>query len=161
MKRFIASITGFDKTFYIISGIVLIFMVILTLFDVVLRNFGHPITGSLEIIQYSGCIVFSFAVPYATWMKAQIFVDLILEKLKPDNKRIMNIITRSIGVIIFLFISYNCLIYGLDVKTTGECTAYFRIPYYPFAYAIALSFLLQALTILCDLLQTVKGGNNE
>ncbi len=161
MNRFIANVINIDKLFYIISGIVLVFMITLTLFDVVLRNFGHPITGSLEIIQYSGCIVFSFSVPYATWMKAQIFVDLLLEKITPDNKRIMNIITRSIGIIIFLFISYNCFLYGLDVRTTGECTAYFRIPYYPFAYAISFSFLLQALTILCDLIQTIKGGNNE
>ena len=55
MKRFMAGIANIDKSLYVIAGSVLACMVILTLFDVVLRNFGHPITGSMEFIQYGGC----------------------------------------------------------------------------------------------------------
>ncbi len=161
MKRFIAGIINVDRVLYIIAGIVLCCMVVLTLCDVILRNLGSPITGSLEIMQYGGCIVFSFSVPYATWNKAQIFVDLIVEKINSQNKRILNIVTRILGVLLFLYIAYQAIIYGIDVKGTGEATAYFRIPYYPFAYLIALAFLFQGLTIFCDLVQTVKGGNNE
>ncbi|MBN2403883.1 MAG: TRAP transporter small permease [Spirochaetes bacterium] len=158
MKRFLEGIISIDKLLYIIAGAVLCCMVILTLCDVILRNLGSPITGSMEIMQYAGCIVFSFSVPYATWNKAQIFVDLIVEKLKSDNKKILNIITRIIGIALFLFIAYNAIVYGIDVKKTGEATAYFRIPYYPFAYLIALAFIFQGLTIFYDLVQTVKGG---
>jgi TRAP-type transport system small permease protein len=161
MKRLMAGIVNFDKLLYIISGIILCFMVLLTLCDVILRNFGHPITGSNEFMMYGGCIVFSFSVPYATFMKAQIIVDIFTEKLNPENQRIMSIITRIVGIALFLFIAYNCIVYGIDVKKTHEATAYFRIPYYPFAYVIALAFLFQGFTIFCDLVQKIKGGNNE
>ena len=162
MKRFIDGVIKIDKILYFIAGSVLALMIILTLCDVILRNFGHPITGSMEIIQYGGSIVFGFAIPYATFLKAQVAVDMILGKINPRNKKIVNIITRCIGIILFLFISYNFFMYGLDVRRTGEVTASFRIPYSPFVYGISLSFLFQALTIFCDLIQTIiKVAENE
>jgi TRAP-type C4-dicarboxylate transport system permease small subunit len=161
MKRFIAGIANVDRALYAIAGAVLAGMIILTFFDVVLRNFGHPITGSMEIIQYGGCIVFAFSIPYGTLLGSQIIVDIITEKLRPDTKRIVEIITRCIGIIIFLFIAYNFVVYGIDVSKTGERTASFKIPYYPFSFALAFSFLLQSFTIFCDLIKKVKGADNE
>ena len=63
MKRFMAGIVTIDKSLYVIAGIVLAFMIVLTFFDVILRNLGHPITGSMEFIQYGGSIVFGFSIP--------------------------------------------------------------------------------------------------
>ena len=161
MKRFIAGIANIDKSLYVIAGSVLACMIILTLFDVILRNFGHPITGSMEFIQYGGAIVFGFSVPYGTMLGAQVIVDIITEKLSPGKKRMINVITRCIGIIIFLFVAYNCFTYGIDVRKTGERTASFKIPYYPFAFALSFSFLLQSFTIFGDLIKTVKGADHE
>jgi len=161
MKRFIAGVANFDKSLYVIASVVLACMIILTVFDVVLRNFGHPITGSMEFIQYGGAIVFGFSIPYGTMLGAQVIVDIITEKLSPRRKRMINIITRCIGIIIFLFVAYNFFLYGIDVQKTGERTASFKIPYYPFAFALSFSFLLQSFTIFCDLLKAIKGVDDE
>jgi TRAP-type C4-dicarboxylate transport system permease small subunit len=161
MKRFIAGISNINKSLYVIAGSVLACMIILTVFDVILRNFGHPITGSMEFIQYGGAIVFGFSIPYGTMLGAQVIVDLITEKLSPGKKRMINVITRCVGIVIFLFVSYNCFVYGIDVQKTGERTASFKIPYYPFAFALSFSFLLQSFTIFCDLIKTVKGADHE
>src|SRR5512137_902840 len=160
MKRFIAGIASVDKSLYVIAGGVLACMIILTLFDVILRNFGHPITGSMEFIQYGGAIVFGFSIPYGTLLGAQVVVDIVTEKFSPEKKRTIDIITRCVGTLLFLFVAYNFFIYGIDVQKTGERTASFKIPYYPFAFALSFSFLLQSLTIFCDLIKTVKGANN-
>ncbi len=161
MKRFIVGITNFDKTLYVVAGIVLGCMILLTLCDVILRNFGHPITGSMEFIQYGGAIVFGFSIPYGTKLGAQVIVDLLTEKLGPQRKRTINIMTRSIGILIFLFVAYNFFVYGIDVQKTGERTASFKIPYYPFAFALSLSFLLQSLTIFCDWIKEIRGADHE
>ena len=161
MRRFISDIAKVDKSLYAIAGGVLACMIILTLFDVILRNFGYPITGSMEFIQYGGAIVFGFSIPYGTLLGAQIIVDIATERLSPKRKRVIQIITRCIGILIFLFISYNFSIYGLDARRTGERTASFKIPYYPFAFALSFSFLLQSFTIFCDLLKKAKGTDHE
>jgi TRAP-type C4-dicarboxylate transport system permease small subunit len=161
MKTLTAAIIKVDKILFASAGTVLALMIVLTLCDVILRNFGHPITGSMEIIQYAGSIVFSFSIPYATWIGAQVAVDLITQKLDAKNLKMIQAITRMVGILIFLFIAYNFFKYGLDVKRTGELTAGFKIPYYPFCFAIAFSFLFQSLTIGCDLIRTLQGVTNE
>ncbi len=161
MKRFMAGIVGADRVLYIVAGSVLACMIMVTLCDVILRNFGHPITGSMEFIQYGGAIVFGFSVPYGTLLGAQVIVDIITDKLSPGKKRAVNIATRCVGILLFLFIAYNFFIYGIDVRHTGERTASFKIPYYPFAFALAFSFLLQSFTIFRDLMTTIKGEGNE
>ncbi|PKN64567.1 MAG: hypothetical protein CVU57_14215 [Deltaproteobacteria bacterium HGW-Deltaproteobacteria-15] len=161
MKSLTAAVLKGDKILYTTAGVVLAFMIILTLCDVILRNLGHPITGSMEIIQYGGSIVFGFSIPYATWMGAQVIVDLVTQKLGLINQKKIKAVTRSIGIIMFLFIAYNFFMYALDVKRTGELTASFKIPYYPFCFAISLSFLFQSLTIFCDLIKTLQGEKHE
>ena len=161
MKRFMAGVVVIDKSLYVIAGGVLASMIILTLFDVVLRNFGHPITGSMEFIKYGGSIVFGFSIPYGTLLGAQVIVDILTDKLGPGSKRTTEIITRCVGILLFLFIAYNFFFYALDVRHTGERTASFKIPYYPFGFALSFSFLLQSLTIFCDLIKKVRGTANE
>jgi TRAP-type C4-dicarboxylate transport system permease small subunit len=161
MKRFMAGIVSIDKSLYVIAGSVLGFMIVLTFFDVILRNLGHPITGSMELIQYGGSIVFGFSIPYGTLLGAQIIVDILTDKLSPRRKQVIKVLTRCVGILIFLFIAYNFFVYGIDVQKTGERTASFKVPYYPFAFALSLSFLLQSFTIFCDLLKKIKGADNE
>ena len=158
MKRFMAGIVNIDKLLYVIAGGVLACMIILTLCDVILRNLGHPITGSMEFIQYGGSIVFGFSIPYGTLLGAQVIVDILTEKLNPGMKRSINIITRCVGILLFLFIAYNFFLYGIDVRHSGERTASFKIPYYPFSFALSFSFFLQSLTIFRDLILVVKGA---
>jgi TRAP-type C4-dicarboxylate transport system permease small subunit len=161
MKRLMAAVLKGDTILYTTAGVVLAIMIVLTLCDVILRNLGHPITGSMEIIQYGGSIVFGFSIPYATWIGAQILVDLVTRKLGIKNRKRIKAATRGIGIIMFLFIAYNFFVYALDVKRTGELTASFKIPYYPFCFAISLSFLFQSLTIFCDLIKTLQGEKHE
>ena len=87
MKRLMAAVLKGDMILYSIAGAVLAFMIVLTLCDVILRNLGHPITGSMEIIQYGGSIVFGFSIPYATWIGAQVLVDLVTQKLSPKKPK--------------------------------------------------------------------------
>jgi len=152
-----AGIRKIDGALYAVAGGVLVVMVLVTLCDVILRNFGHPITGSMEIIMYGGAIVFGFSVPFGTFLKAQVQVDIVLNRMKDGPRRALNIVTRVIGIVIFLFIAWNFVIYGFDTIKTGEVTASFRMPYAPIVFALALSFLMQGFTVLYDLIEVLRG----
>lgn len=160
MNRFNDGIIKLDKGMYVIAGATLIIMVLVTLVDVILRNFGHPITGSMEIIQYGGAIVFGFSMPYATYLDAMIRVDIVTEKLKSGPRRALNVFTRIIALFFMLFIAYNFFGYAQDTVKSGEVTASFRIPTYPFIYALSLCFLIQALTVFVDLIRTIRKEND-
>ena len=159
MNRFLTAVSKVDITFHVIAGSVLAFMMVVTLLDVIMRNIGHPIVGSMEIISFCGSVVVGFAIPYTSWKKAHVYVDMLVEKLSPRNRKVMDVITRCMGMALFLFISYNFVQYGLDLKRTGEVSASFRLPYYPIAFGLALSCFLETVTLLSDLLRTIKGGS--
>lgn len=161
MKQFLAAVRKVDAALYVLSGAILVGMVLLTLVDVILRNFGHPITGSMEIIMYGGAMVFGFSIPFASLLKAQVQVDLITEKLAPKTQKTVNAITRIVGIALFLFVAYNFFVYGFDVKATGETTASFKIPYYPIVFALSFSFLFQSLTLVVDLVDTLRGDDES
>jgi TRAP-type C4-dicarboxylate transport system permease small subunit len=161
MKRLTTAVIKGDIILYSIAGAVLASLIVFTFCDVILRNLGHPITGSMEIIQYGGSIVFGFSIPYATWMGAQVLVDLVTQKLAPRNRKRFEVATRIVGILLFLFVALNFFLYALDVRRTGELTASFKIPYYPFCFAISLSFIFQSLTIFCDLVKKLQGENHE
>ena len=161
MSRFNDGIIRIDKVMYVIAGVTLVFMVLITLCDVILRNFGYPITGSMEIIQYGGSIVFGFSLPYATYLGAMVRVDILTEKLKPGPRRMLNIVTRIVAILLLLFVAYNFFGYGQDARKAGEVTASFKVPTYFFIYALSLCFLFHSFTAVVDLIRTIRKENDE
>lgn len=145
-----------DFSLFVIAGLGLAFMMVVTLTDVVMRTIGRPIIGGMELISFSGAVVVGFAIPYTSWTKGHIIVDFLMEKLSPQSRKFLQIITRCLGIALFLFAGYNFIVYALDLLKTKEVTASFRIPYYPITFGLALSCFLQSITLFCDLVKTIR-----
>lgn len=160
MKSFFAFIYKADLVFHIIAGSALAFMMMVTLIDVIMRNLGHPIVGSVEIISFCGAVIIGFAIPYTSWKKAHVYVDILIDKLNPKKRKVLNSVTRLLGIALFAFIGYNFILFGIDLVRTGEVSSSFKLPYYPIAWGLSLSCFLQSLTLVVDFVKTV-GGENE
>jgi TRAP-type C4-dicarboxylate transport system permease small subunit len=161
MKRFLTTVLRVDVTFQVISGSVLAIMMIVTLLDVIMRNLGRPIVGTIEIISFLGSVVVGFAIPYASWKKAHVYVDLLVGKLSQRNKITFDVITRCMGIALFAFVGSNFIIYGLDLRRTHEVSPSFRLPYYPIPFGLSLSSFLECLTLIADLVKTINVGRDE
>ena len=160
MKRFLAAVYKLDISFQAVAGVGLAFMMVVTMADITMRAIGKPIVGSIELISFSGAVIIGFAVPYSSWMKSHIIVDFLVERLSANGKRVMGFITTSAGLLLFIFIGINFILYGLTLMKTGEVSAGFRIPYYPITFGLALSCFLESLTLLADLVK-LSGGHHE
>ena len=156
MRRFMMAVFRVDVVLYSMAGLVLAFMMLVTLTDVIMRNIGRPIVGTLEIISFCGSVVVGFAIPYASWAKVHVFVDFLVAKLNPRNRKIMEVITRCMGIALFAFISYNFILYGLDLRRTHEVSPSFRLPYYPIPFGLSFSCFLESITLVVDLIKTIK-----
>jgi TRAP-type C4-dicarboxylate transport system permease small subunit len=156
VQKFMKAVLTADYALFAVGGLGLGVMMLVTLTDVVMRYMGKPIFGSMEIVCFTSAVVIGFAIPYTSWTKGHIIVDFLMEKLSPGTVRILRIITRCMGIALFLFAAYNFVSYGLDLIKSKEVSPGFRIPYYPITFGLAVSCFLQALTLLCDLVKTVK-----
>jgi TRAP-type C4-dicarboxylate transport system permease small subunit len=161
MKRFFKVVYSLDLSLQIVAGLGLAFMMVVTVIDVVMRALGRPFIGAIELICFSGAIVVGFAIPYSSWMKAHVYVDMLEEKLSQKVRFLFKVVTRLIGILLFLFISYNFILYGLSLKNSGEVSAGLKIPYYPITFGLAVSCFMESLTLFTDLLKLFQGEAHE
>jgi len=153
MKRFLAAVYKVDISFQVIAGIGLAFMMAMTIADITMRALGRPIVGSIELISFSGAVIIGFAAPYSSWMRSHVIVDFLVERLSPRAKRSMELVTKLAGLVLFLFMGVNFILYSLTLMKTGEVSAGLRIPYYPITFGLALSCFLESLTLFADLMK--------
>ena len=143
-----------------LGGVSLVFVMSITVADIILRSFRRPILGTYEIVAFSGAVVIGFSIPYTSWVRGHIYTDFVIVKFSQKTRNIINILTRCLGMCLFVIIGWNLVKYGLDLRKSGEVSATLTLPFYPIAYGLAVSCLVQCLVLLCDILK-ISGGKYE
>jgi TRAP-type C4-dicarboxylate transport system permease small subunit len=81
-------------------------------------------------------------------------------KFPPGVRKVLNVVTKVLGIVLFLLITWNVVLLGNDLRESGEVSIVLRMPFYPVAYAIGICCFLQCLVLLCDIVKII-GGKNE
>ncbi len=136
-----------------VAAIVLTFMVLLTVADVVLRSFRNPIIGTYEMVALSGALIIGSSIPFTSWIQAHVSVDFFILKLSPGGKKAFNVVTKCLGIGLFLVIGWNVMNLGTEIYKAGEVTPTRHIPFYPVIYGIGLCSFFQCLVLFCDILK--------
>jgi TRAP-type C4-dicarboxylate transport system permease small subunit len=160
MNRFFDGVFAITKFMQVIAGIFLTFMILLTTADVVMRIFGYPVPGAVEIISICGGVVIGFTVPITSWMKGHISVDFVTNALSPKAKAAVEIVTRCVGIGLFLLIAWNSLKIGTGLFKGKEVSGTLELPLYPVAYSLAACFFMLSVVLFCDICK-IFGGNDE
>jgi len=144
-----------------LAGIVLFFMMMLTVVDVVLRIFGTAILGTYELVAVSGAIVVGFAVPQTSWGRGHVCVDFLVENRSAAVKNTVFAITRIMGICLFALLSFYLFRKGIHLYRTGEVSLTLHIPYYPAAYGLAFCFFIECFVLITDIVRifTPEGEN--
>ncbi len=139
-----------NRIIYLIAGFALMFMMLLTVADVIMRELGKPIIGTYELVGLSAAVVIGFCIPYTTSMKSHISVDFFTMKLRDKAKNILLLFTRVLGTVLFFVIGYNMLIMAQDLYRSGEVSLTIKMPFYPIAIGIGLCCFMQTFTLIVD-----------
>lgn len=157
MEKFLSSVFKLNKFMQVISGAALTFIVLLTTADVIMRAFGRPIIGTYEIVAMCGGIVIGFITPLTAWMRGHVYVDFLVKKFSSPVQNVVNVITRCIGIGMFIMVGLNVVKIGNNFRRAGEISSSLQLPLYPIAYAVALSFFVLAIALVCDILKIREG----
>jgi TRAP-type C4-dicarboxylate transport system permease small subunit len=144
-----------------VSGAALVFIVLITVADVCLRNLARqPIVGAYEMVGLAGAIVIGFAIPVTSLLKGHIFVDVLIRALPKGWQKAFNIATRLLGILIFCLIAWNLFLYANGLLASGEVTLTRRLPFYPIAYGLSACCVIQGLVLIADIVRII-GGTDE
>ncbi len=161
MKSLLSIGLRISRFLYVISGIGLVVMMMLTVVDVALRIVGRPITGTYELVGYLSVVVVGFALPLTTWNKGHIFMEFVIDRIGKGKRDIANTVTRIIGMVLFAVATYSLVDIGADLYNTGEGSPTLQLPVYPFAWAAALCCSIMCFVLFCDILRIYGGDYGE
>ncbi len=157
---FKSAVFGLSRVMQVIAGIFLVFMMLLTTCDVILRIFSRPIIGTYEMVALSGGIVVGFSVPITSWVRGQIFVDFFDQKFPKNVQDVFNYVTRLMAILLFLFTAWNLVKMATDMYRSGEVSLTLQLPFYPVAYGIGFAFFVQIFVLIVDMMK-IAGGEYE
>ena len=146
-----------SKVLNYIGMAALTFMMFLTVTDVLLRAGGHPLIGTYEIVSLSLALVIGFSIPSVSLDRAHVYMEILLEKLGPKGKNIMNTFTRILCIILFLLIGYNLFSVGNEFHTSGEVSPTIKLPFFPIAYGVGLCAFIECFVFVFDIVKIWRG----
>jgi TRAP-type C4-dicarboxylate transport system permease small subunit len=139
----------------IIGAACLAGMMMLTCADVLLRAFGRPIFGTVDIVKFLAVIVLACAMPYTHQQHGHVGVDLFVQKLGPRGQAIVDSITSLVSGILFGLVTWQMWLYAKELGLKGEVSMAIEIPVYPFIYFVAVCFAVLTAAIFIDLTRLV------
>ena len=159
MKSFLNATERFSRYTDIIAGGALVFIMLLTSLDVVLRYLGIPIFGSYDMVSLAGAFIIGFAVPRSSWDKVHVSVDILVERI-PERKMILDLSTRVIALALFAVLSWNFFKLGFSFFKTGEVTLTLELPLYPIPFILGFCSLIECFVLLADAVRIgLKGAD--
>jgi TRAP-type C4-dicarboxylate transport system permease small subunit len=144
-----------------IGGIILILMMLITVADVILREYGRPIIGTYELVAAAGAMVVAFAVPQTTRENGHISVTMLIENRSRWVKDVFFVITKLFGIALFLVLSWYLFQRGTHLLKEGDVSQTLQIPAYPGAYAMAFCFFVEAFVLLAEIPKRFYVGSDR
>jgi TRAP-type C4-dicarboxylate transport system permease small subunit len=139
-----------SKGLMIVGGIALLSLMILATGNVVLRILHVPFSGCYEIISFLGAIVTAAALGYTQRNRDHIIVDILSDKFPPGVKKIVDAASYLIVAIFFAVVARQTLLWGLQIRESGELSETLKIIYHPFIFGVALGFAFLGLSGAVD-----------
>lgn len=142
MERFERFAKNMSKTFEWVGVVAFLVMVAANIVDVVgAKFFKWPFPGSIEVISFAQVVAIAFTVPIGVFLGFHLSIDFIITKLPKTPRKLIDLFVSISCLIFFILIFWQTLEFGYSLQESGEIGSVSRIPFYPFAYAIAVGIV--------------------
>ena len=134
-----------------IAGAALMFMVLVTTVDVVLRKFSLTLTGTYDLVKMAALITVAAALPYTTAIKGHVAIEFFFHKLGRRGRILVDACMRGGGMALFGLLGWGCVEHGNSLRASGEVSMTLQLPIFWLPYLLAVSCGLVVLVKLYHL----------
>jgi TRAP-type C4-dicarboxylate transport system permease small subunit len=141
------------RCFGLVSAATLFAIMMLMVADVVGRYiFNAPILGAYEITEFMMCVMIFSAMPLVSLFGRHVEASLIADVL-PRLGPLLLWIATVISIVVFGYLAMRLWVYGGQLARQNSHSLFGGIPHAPFAYFVAVMFVLTAAASLIGRLQ--------
>lgn len=157
MKKFEKFVRNLSGYFEVVGAIGLITMFIVNLVDVIgAKLFKWPLPGALEIISFSLLVTIAPAIAHGLFLGVHLRIDFIIQKFPRGLRGILDGLVSLLCMVLFILIFWKGMEYGYSLQKSGEMGSSSHIPFFPFAYILAISCIPAILYFIFDAVRSVK-----
>jgi TRAP-type C4-dicarboxylate transport system permease small subunit len=128
-----------------VAGFAVMFMVVITTAEIILRRFRITIPGTYDLVQIAGAIAVACALPYTTAVKGHVAIELVYLKLGRTGRIIVDSLTRVLSIVFFCLLAWKCFDYGVDMKQRGLVSMTLQVPMFWIPWLVAVSCVVVVL----------------
>ncbi|MDW8003019.1 MAG: TRAP transporter small permease [Deltaproteobacteria bacterium] len=118
----------------------LLFMLLVNFVDVIgAKLFKRPLPGATEYTSLFQVAAISTAIAYTLIERRHIRIDFLVNKLRKRARKVVSVSVTVLEIILFVIIVWRGFLYGHSLMKAGEVGATSELPFYPFAFILAIS----------------------
>jgi TRAP-type C4-dicarboxylate transport system permease small subunit len=133
------------------AALLVIFVMLLTVGDVICRAAGTAILGTYEIVGVAGAFIIGLALPLASWNGGHVSVDLLEPYWPGTLRKVIFLCTRILVIVLFAILSYNLYKKGIHLHSTRESSYTLHIPLFYTRFGLTFCFLVQCGVLIADI----------
>ena len=132
-------------------------MMVITCVDVVgAKVFRWPLPGSIESVQLAQTVAIAFGTGMALILGRHIQVEFFVKLLPRRLAAVIISVILLLGLGLFIVLVWRLAALGYLLQTAGDYSETIHIPYYPFAYGIALAFIPVCVVFFLQFLKSIR-----
>lgn len=146
-----------NKCSLVIAGLVLLFMLFLTVLNTLMTFLGFPIKGSFELLGFGGAILGGLALGPTQAQDGHIRVTLFDGMWGTQATRVIQIISLFLSIFLFGVLGVKLVELAFSLYEFEELSQTLNIIFYPFVAIVALGVFLLVLNLLVQLVYFLRG----
>ncbi len=129
------------------AGVILVATMAMAVLNMILRPFGHPITGSFELMGFGSAMVTALGLGFSLEKNAHIAVDILFDRLPRPLRRCLALLGQVVCALFFVAISLKMFSLSINFMKNGELSETLEIPFYPVTMIISAGILCLSLNM--------------
>jgi len=125
-----------------IGSLAVVGIIIVTVADIIGREFGMPVKGAYDLVRVLGAIAMGCALPLTKAVKGHIAIEYFFQKMGHRGRKVSDTLMRMVLLMIFLLLTWQFILQGIQFLDSGEVTTTLHMPMFWVPWLIALACAL-------------------
>jgi TRAP-type C4-dicarboxylate transport system permease small subunit len=144
----------FNRSLAFMASCCLLVLMFLTVGEMVLRFFGTPMAGIVEVVGWLAAATTAFALGYTQLYKGHVAISLLTDKFSPRLQAILGVVVNLSSTVLFTATAWYIFKYAGSLREAGSLSETMKVIDYPWVYMVSLGCLGLASAVLIDLLDS-------
>lgn len=146
---------GLNQGLAWLAAIALVGMVLLTVFDIVLRLAGMQVAGTYELVGWLAAAAMGLSLGYVQLYKGHVTVTIVTDRLRGRVEAGTRLLASVCSLGLIAVTAWYVGRFGLLQQTTGSLSETLRLVVYPWVFILTLGLVGLTLALLVDVLKAL------